>query len=373
MRIILDAHMIGEREGGNETYVTGLLEGFRGLRAQKPFSLSVLLGDNAKLLAGYPHYIQFQRLKSKNSLGRVFREIPQLCRSFNADVVHVTYNATPLLQCPLVVSVHDVSYRKYPRFFSPRVRFLLSTLLPITMAKARRLITMSESSKADIERYYPFTRGKISVIPGALGPITTAKPDYAASLLYAPDNDFILTVGTVQPRKNLKRLIQAYTDMRNRRVSNSKLLIVGRRSWHYAEVSRFAKASPFGRDIVFTGYLPDSVLAALYRRCRAFVFPSLYEGFGLPVLEAMACGAPVITSNSSSLPEVAGDAAMFIDPLSVTSISSAIDRVINDPERRNELQMRGTSQAARFSWKQTADLTLDVYYHALGASSSSQT
>jgi glycosyltransferase involved in cell wall biosynthesis len=142
-------------------------------------------------------------------------------------------------------------------------------------------------------------------------------------------------------------------------------LIVGRSAWQHSEIQRIAANSPYSQDIVFTGYLPDAVVAALYRACTVFIYPSLYEGFGLPVLEAMACGAPVITSNCSSLPEVAGDAALFVDSYDVEQISRAIEQVLNDVSLRSDLRVRGLRRAACFSWEQTAVKTLEAYKWAL--------
>lgn len=305
------------------------------------------------------------KLEDASNLKRIFRTIPKLCHTLDADLVHVTYNASPFIKCPLVVSVHDVIFRLYPQYFSPRVRLLLSTLLPLTMMRAKSIVTISQTSKADIERFYPFTRGKIYVTPVAAGPIVNVQPNFEACEKYALGRDFILSVGTLQPRKNITRLIQAYVDARIRGTISARLLVVGRAAWQYSDVYGIAMQSGYRQDIIFTGYLPDDVLAALYRRCQVFVYPSLYEGFGLPVLEAMACGAPVITSNCSSLPEVAGNAAILVDPYSIDGIRTAIERISNSEELRQSLRQQGENRAKSFSWDRTAAMTLEVYERSI--------
>lgn len=350
--------MLGEREGGNETYIAGLLAGIAGLGDQG-VAVSALYGpEYAAAPAGA---IRPVRLRGAGNLGRVFGEIPRLARSLHADVAHLTYNAPPYLRCGLVLSVHDVIFRLYPRFFSPRVRLLLATLLPLSMLRADAIVTISEASRRDIERFYPFARGKVAVTPLAAGPVAATEPDYAgvAGLLGA--GEFILAVGTLQPRKNLGRLIEAYLRARERRSIDARLVIVGRAAWRHSELFGLVQNSRFRDDVVFAGYLDEPAIAALYRRCAVFVYPSLYEGFGLPVLEAMACGAPVITSTTSSLPEVAGDAALLVDPLSVDAIGAALDAVVQDGARRDAMRERGLMRAAMFEWTSTARSTLDIY------------
>lgn len=362
MRILLDAHMLGAQEGGNETYIAGLLQGFEDLAAH-----------NAQITALYsPHYqpLPYRHTAARHfggtgALGRLLRELPTVCRREQADLLHVTYNAPLYQPCPVIVSVHDVIYRRYPAYFSPRVRLLLNTLLPFSMRRARAILTLSEASRRDIVHYYPFTRDKIHVVGLAAGPVVRALPDEEAVAAYTVPGPFILAVGTVQPRKNIARLVEAYIIARQRGLAGVRLVVVGRSQWQGSAIQRAAIESPFAQDIVFTGYLDDRAVAALYRRCLLFAYPSLYEGFGLPVLEAMACGAPTITSDCSSLPEVAGEAALLIDPTSVAALVSSIERLVADPTLRMELRERGLRRVAGFSWEQTARQTLDVYHQAV--------
>lgn len=359
-RVLFDAHMLGEQEGGNETYAAGLVSGFSNLETSPSFQFTTLYGPHYHPNSNGNNQISFVRLNPESSWKRVFGTIPQLCRKLKADIVHVTYNASPFLTCPSIVSVHDVIYRLYPQYFSPRVRLLLSTLLPLSMIKAKKIITISQTSKKDIETFYPFTRGKVVVVPIAAGPIVEAVPDYQGSYSLIAE-EFILSVGTLQPRKNILRLIDAYLEAREQGLVSAKLLIVGRAAWQHSQMVQKAIQSAYGQDIIFAGYLSNELLSALYRRCKLFVYPSLYEGFGLPVLEAMVCNAPVVTSNCSSMPEVAGDSAMLIDPESVSSIRDALVQILNDEQLRQDLCNRGMANARRFSWEKTAAMTLDTY------------
>lgn len=364
--VLLDAHMLGEQEGGNETYIAGLIKGLQETTNTDPNTISVLVNPHYRIIQKSQsspelNTVHFRQLSTDNSIKRIFYAIPRLCSETNADLVHVTYNASPLIKCPVLVSVHDVIFRIYPEFFAPRVRLLLNTLLPLTMMKARRIITISETSKTDIERFYPFTKGKIHVTPVAPGTIINSLPDHRAVDEYCKGQDFVLSVGTIQPRKNIERLIEAYVEARSSGAITAKLLIAGRSAWQHSDIHRRATESTYGKDIIFTGYVSNEVLAALYERCLVFVYPSLYEGFGLPVLEAMACGAPVITSDRSSLPEVAGNAAVLVDPFSIEDIRTAIQNVVSNAAFREELRKKGKERADNFSWKRTASMTLDLY------------
>ncbi|CAN5460989.1 glycosyltransferase family 1 protein [soil metagenome] len=363
MKVLIDAHMLGEQEGGNETYIAGLLQGFEQISTE---GLQLAASYNAS----YPipflsDRIQPVKLQSSANLRRLFIEIPKVCRSVKANLLHVTYNAPLYLPCAAIVSVHDVIFHRYPEYFSPRVRLLLSTLMPLSMRRAAAVLTISEASKRDIIEHYPFVQDKIINIPLAAGPVASVKPDHLTASQYTQGQDFVLTVGTVQPRKNVLRLVRAYILLRQQGITNAKLLIVGRSMWQGSEIQKIAANSAYNQDIVFTGYLDDATVAALYHQCTVFAYPSLYEGFGLPVLEAMACGAPVITSNVSSLPEVAGDAALLVDPYSVEQIRAALEQIMVNSSLRDSLHDHWLQQAALSPRERTAQATVEIYKSVL--------
>jgi glycosyltransferase involved in cell wall biosynthesis len=366
VKVVVDAHMLGEGEGGNETYIAGLLRGLGRLSGPQAPSITALTGPHGQGLVDHSPQVRMYPVGRRGDAWRLLAEVPWACLRLRADVVHMTYNAPPWLPCPLVLTVHDVIFRLFPNYFSPGVRVLLNTLLPLSMRTARVILTDSESSRRDIEHFYPFVRDKLVVVPIAPGPVSWTEPDYTAAQALSGGQPFILAVGTLQPRKNLARLIEAFHAVCARRVTPVRLLVVGRPDWQSRPVRQAAARSPYAGDILFTGYLDDATLAALYRTCVAFVFPSLYEGFGLPVLEAMACGAPVITSDVAALPEVAGDAARFVDPLSVESICEAMLELLSDEALRGELKQRGLLRAARFSWTRMAEGVSEAYAQAAG-------
>jgi glycosyltransferase involved in cell wall biosynthesis len=280
----------------------------------------------------------------------------------------MTY-ATPVWSAaPLVVTVHDICYATNPEWFSPRDVRVLSTVVPRSIRMAAHVITVSESARRQIIETYRVPEAKISSIPNGLGP--GAKPiakdearrDLAALGLHL-ERPYLLAVGNLQPRKNLVRLIQAFRTLVESHRQECDLVIVGPRRYRAEEVLQ-AAAGAAAERIHFTGYVTDRQLAACYTGSAAFVFPSLYEGFGLPALEAMAHGIPVACSDVDALREVCGDAALLFDPLSVDSIANAIDKVLRDSDLRAQLSKAGIARASRFSWERSAQLTLEVYTRA---------
>jgi alpha-1,3-rhamnosyl/mannosyltransferase len=229
-----------------------------------------------------------------------------------------------------------------------------ATLRP-AVARAAALIAISQATADDLVARYPAARGKTVVAPLAAAPALEAPP--AAALPDGvPGRDFILAVGTLEPRKNLPRLVAAYRRLPAALQEAHPLVVTGRLGWDAGET--VAALDSLGARAIRTGFVPDAQLALLYRRCALFAYPSLGEGFGLPVLEAMAGGAPVLTSDRSSLPEVGGDAAAYCDPTDEAAIAAALRALLEDPGRRAQLAAAGPDRAAEFSWKETARIVL---------------
>jgi glycosyltransferase involved in cell wall biosynthesis len=362
LSVAIDAHMVGTHETGNETYVVQLTS-----------ALARLGGYDYKLYTPRPQAIPSQIAASEcvsiHSFGNVpaFVRIPWLYpRMVGEDgvgLLHMTYMAPPRLRCPLVLSIHDVSYKVYPQFFSPRVRLLLAMLVGPGIRRAARIVTISESSKRDIIRFYGVRPEKIVVTPLAAGSQYMPQPaDEVARVLRSHNlsGRYVLAVGDKQPRKNLSRLVRAFSTIALE-MPDVMLVIVGQSGWQGSEVGQTVKSLGLNTRVRFTGFVPDSDLPALYSGADVFCYPSLYEGFGLPPLEAMACGAPTVTSNTSSLPEVVGDAALTVDPLSVGEMVGALRNLLADSTKRQEYGRRALHQAALFSWDRTARLTRDAY------------
>jgi glycosyltransferase involved in cell wall biosynthesis len=267
-----------------------------------------------------------------------------------------------------VLSIHDVSYKVYPHFFSPRVRLLLALLVGPGIRRAARIVTISESSKRDIVRYYGVRPEKIVVTPLAAGQQYKPQPaNEVARVLHAHNlgGRYVLAVGNKQPRKNLSRLVRAFSSIALE-MPDVTLVIVGQSGWQGSDVEQTVKSLGLNTRVRFTGFVPETDLPALYSGADVFCYPSLYEGFGLPPLEAMACGAPTITSSTSSLPEVVGDAALTVDPLSVEEMAGALRSLLADSTKREEYGRRALRQAALFSWDKTARLTRDAYDQVTG-------
>lgn len=280
-----------------------------------------------------------------------------------ADVAHVQYFIPPVAPCPVITTIHDVAFRRFPHLFPLKHRVLLNLLIPGAARNAAAVITGSEATRRDLIELYDVPPERVVVTPYAADEIyRPMDPDEARRAVrerFRIRSPYLLSVGVLQPRKNLPRLVRAYN--RIARAIPHRLVLVGKEGWAGEELQQAISQSPAGREPVFTGYVPDADLPALYAGAEIFVYPSLYEGFGLPPLEAMACGTPVITSNTSSLPEVVGDAAIQVDPRDTEAISRAMLDLIENEARRRELAAAGLRQAARFHWDRTARETVAVY------------
>jgi glycosyltransferase involved in cell wall biosynthesis len=289
------------------------------------------------------------------------------------DLLHGMAFATPLAAaCPTVVTVHDLSFLRFPQAFRRTNRVYLSTLTRISTRSATRVIAGSESTRRDVIELCRVPPERVVTVPygvsEAFAPASAAEAAEFRRRKGLPDQ-FILFLGTLEPRKNITRLIEAYAALRAREGADSapKLVIAGGKGWFYENL--FSRVTDLGLSdaVIFPGYVPGEELAWWYRSASMFVFPSLFEGFGLPVLEALACGTPTITSNVSSLPEVAGDAALLVDPHDTEALAAAMTRLLREPELRARLSQAGIGQAMQFPWSRTAAETVAVYREALNA------
>lgn len=361
--------MLGAGESGNETYIRGLIEGF--LAVDPPFDILLYHTARSRLPSGLPaDRFHPRRVWPAANLPRVLGASPWAARRDKLDLFHATYTLPPALPCPGIVTVHDVSFRLFPRAFSPRDRLVLSLAVARSVRVATRVITISESSRRDILRLYRVPEERVTAIPLAASarfqPVTSAARLDEVRHRYNLPRDYILAVGNLQPRKNLPRLLRAYAELKLHDDAVPSLVLAGKALWRESDVYRTATTLGLAGAIVFTGYVPDNDLAALYSGALCFVYPSLYEGFGLPVLEAMACGTPVIASATSSIPEVAGDAALLVNPLEEAELARAMRRLIDDESLRARLRSNGRAHAANFSWTVTARRTGEVYAEAIG-------
>lgn len=301
-----------------------------------------------------------------------FAHIPQDGLFPGVDLFHATDHLLPRLsRVRSVFTLHDVIYRHYPETHMRLNRWFLTLMMPRFLRAADRIIAVSECTKRDALRLYDIDESKIHVIYEGVNPrFRPASPSAiaAARQRYHLPAHYLLVVGTIEPRKNLTMLLEAYTMLKERQ-PELKLLIVGQKGWLYEGFFRRLRELGLEEEVIFPGFVPDEDLPAIYSAAELLAFPSLYEGFGLPVLEAMACGTPVVCSNTSSLPEVAGDAALLIPPQDVRAWVEALERVVRDASLRAALRRRGLEQAARFTWERAARRTLEIYREAYAARS----
>jgi glycosyltransferase involved in cell wall biosynthesis len=276
------------------------------------------------------------------------------------------YVLPPLVPCRAVVTIHDCIHLMFPQYLPNRFAYAYAraTLWAATR-RAERIFTVSETSKADILRYCDVPAERIIVVYNAIDDRFAAPPDMDAvervRERYQLNGPFALYVGNIKPHKNLERLIDAFDLVRRNGFERLELLIIGDQISKYPRLRRAVDKHKLHKHVRFLGFVADDTLAALYRLATVFVFPSLYEGFGLPPLEAMASGTPVVTSNRSSLPEVVGDAAVLVDPYSAASIAEGIQRVLSDADLRRTLSERGLARAREFSWETSIRRIHEVY------------
>jgi glycosyltransferase involved in cell wall biosynthesis len=276
------------------------------------------------------------------------------------------YVLPPLTRCRSVVTIHDCIHLMFPQYLPNRLA-LAYARASIWMAArtSSRILTVSEASKRDILRFFDVKPEKITVIYNGIDRRFHVKPpDEEMARVrqrYQLEGDFVLYVGNVKPHKNLGRLLDAFQLVRQGGLDHLKLVVIGDEISKYTELRRTVHRLNLHKHIRFLGFMPDETLAVLYRLAAVFVFPSLYEGFGLPPLEAMASGTPVVTSNVSSLPEVVGDAAVLVDPNDAESIADGMRRVLTDPVLADSLVERGHARAAEFSWERSVRRIRTIY------------
>ncbi len=289
--------------------------------------------------------------------------LPGILRELRPDLVHFTNYLAPVLSgAPYVVSFHDMTLSLVPQYHTLKKRLLTSSLIPTVARRAERILAPSESTRRDIVRLLGVDPGRVSVIPYAAAPGFRPDPGRLERLADAYDvrPPYLLYVGTLEPRKNLVRVLRAFARVAGA-IPGVRLVLAGERGWKYdAVIAEAARADLAGR-VVLPGYVAEEDLPALYTHALAFVYPSLYEGFGLPVVEAMACGAPVLTSRTSSLGEIAENAAWLVDPEDEAALADGLHALATDAGLRRDLGTRGLARAATLSWERTGRETAAVY------------
>lgn len=365
MKAGIEAFSLQKSNTGIGNYTYQLLRSLSEISANEDFTSHIYINE-AK--SGCTDFCPIQNIKSFSLDGR-FKEI--LYRTLlmggyinrtDIDIYHGTAFYLPMgLRKRSVITVHDLACYKYANTFESMKVLYARLCIPDSLKRADRIIAVSENTKRDLIDIFGVKEDRIKVIYEAADrnyevcspeKVEEVKTKYGI-------NKYILCVGTLEPRKNLVSLLKAYARIINLLPEACRLVITGRKGWLYDEILK--TAGDLGDKVIFTGYVTNEELMLLYNGASVFVYPSLYEGFGLPVIEAMACGTPVITSNSSSLPEVVGAAGIMTDPLSIGELSDAILNVVSNDELRNKLSKKSLERAGLFSWDKAARQTLEVY------------
>lgn len=292
--------------------------------------------------------------------------IPHELQRLKTNVYHSPYYLMPYrLSVPVLLTIYDLIPLLYPAYVSFKARLLFKWATALALRTAQQITTISEATRRDLLATYAVPPGKAITIPLAADPMFQPQPSHQIAALKTKLNlpeQYLLYVGSNKPHKNLVRLIEAWAIVnRQLSIANCQLVIAGVWDHRYPEARQRVEALGAGQQIQFLGSIAESDLPALYSGALAFVFPSEYEGFGLPVLEAMACGTPVACANTSSLPEVAGQAALFFEPTSLDSMIETLKNLVSDDNLRADLRQRGIKRAKQFSWEQTAQETLRLY------------
>lgn len=314
------------------------------------------------------------RLRTSQPMQRILWEqaaLPGLMRQRRLDLLHGAVNVTPLLSlCPTVVTIHDLSFMRYPQAFPAPQRRYLHSMVGRSARHARQVIAVSQATRDDVVALFGVPPQRITVVyNGVDDAFAPAPPEEVEAFRRERGlpQRFVLHLGTLEPRKNLARLVEAFAQARQQlpEADDLKLVLAGGKGWGYDDIFAVVERLGLQEQVLFPGYVADADLPWFYRAATVFAYPSLLEGFGLPVLEAMACGTPVITSAVSSLPEVAGDAALLIDPASVDALADGLVQTLSDVALAGEMRRKGLQQASRFSWQRTAAATAAVYRAAL--------
>lgn len=293
--------------------------------------------------------------------------LPQRLAALQPDLVHGLAYALPVgWSGPGVVTIYDLSFLHFPHAFKTANRIYLTASTRATVRRARRVLTISEHARRDIVRLLSVPEERVDVTyPAAEARyrLVAAADVNAFRLARGLPEAFVFAVGTLEPRKNLVGLLRAYARLKTPR---PPLYVAGGTGWRFSPIFDTVQQLALQDDVHFLGFVPEDELPLWYNAARLFAFPSLYEGFGLPVLEAMACGTPVITSTAASLPEVAGKAALLVPPEDTDLLAREMERVLDDPQLRTEMRAAGRIQASRFSWRAMTDQTVASYARAVG-------
>jgi glycosyltransferase involved in cell wall biosynthesis len=368
MRIGIDTTALPAQPGGAGTYIIQLVRALTSLDCDHDFVIFANQDKHKIFVLEEKGNVQWVLGSNKKPARRLIWEqttLPRLARETRIDILHSPHYTRPLqLGCRSVVTFHDMTFFLTPHLHGLAKRIFFPIAIRYSARQADALIAVSDNTRRDSIRILGISPDKIATTPLGVDPRfrPILKQDVLLRLRkkYNLPEKFLLFLGTIEPRKNLPTLLGAFSHLVNNGFSYD-LAVVGQVGWMHEEVDNLVEKLDLNQRIHFTGYLPTEDLPAIYNLADAFIYPSVYEGFGIPPLEAMACGTPVITTKSSSMMEIVGDAGILVDPINEETLADAILTLSEDKELQGKFSKRGLQRAATFTWERTAHETLKIY------------
>jgi glycosyltransferase involved in cell wall biosynthesis len=365
MRIGVFVLMAGREAGGPETYEVELIRALAAMDRRNEYVVYCTTPAAIDAIGVTQDNVTYRLLRPAIRAISVSVTMPMLMVRDGIDFFHATFTPPPMFTKRLVFTMHCFSNFARPDFYNPIVAWRLNQLMKIALKRAAQILCVSGSVLDEVHRAFRVPRDRLSVVYNGVGShFVHTPPEEARRAVkerFGIDYPYLLFVGKLQARKNVRRLIEGYAIYRRETGSDARLLLAGKRNQTGDDLDQTIARLGLQEHVVQAGYFKPTDLPLLYSGARLFAFPSLFEGFGIPVIEAMACGTPVLTSTVTSLPEVAGDAAVLVDPTSVEAIAEGLVRIERSPDLRDGLIARGLSRAKQFTWQQCARSTLQAY------------
>jgi glycosyltransferase involved in cell wall biosynthesis len=369
MRVGILAGCLGRGDGGPETYERELIKGIARQDATNEYRIYAFEPTAAACLGPLPDNFRVRVLWPRNRWISLTTSLPAMMTRDGVDVLHGSLFAPPICPAPLVFTMHDASPITRPDFFAPEVYRRLNPLVRKGLRRARVVVCVSNDTLTSTAKVTGMETSRMRVVPHGVDALFKPMAGDAARAELSDklglSEDYFLYVGKIMARKNIVRTIEAYAKFIAATGAKAQLVLAGKRLYDNSDVDETIARLGLGGRIIELGYVPDALLPALYAEAKAFVYATLWEGFGLPILEAMASGTPVITSNITSSPEIAGDAALLVDPYQVDEIAAAMIKLHTDESFRDSLIRAGFERCKIFTWDNTARLTIDAYAAAI--------
>lgn len=361
IRIGIDGHMLGDHSGGNESYYTNIL---KSMDVPRDYEIYLFVKDGTDI-SSYKDKFHIVYFKSRNALMRNFVELTLICLKYKLDILHTQYFIPFIRPCKVFCTIHDICFEHFKDIFTKKEYYRQRILIPYAARHSERIFTVSDYSKHDLVERYGINPDKVIITYNAVDEKYKVLADEELDMDVLKEKfsigefEYVLSVGNLQPRKNIVRLIKAFLSMKEKYGVKEKLVIVGKKAWMFDEI---LNAAPKDSDsVIFTDYVDEDNLVRLYNGAKCFIYPSFFEGFGIPPLEAMACGTPVAVADATSLPEVVGNAGIYFDPFDEDDISEKMYQLLTDESLREQLMISQKMQVRKFSWRESADIILRTY------------